>query len=70
MKKKIYIVIIVLIIFAIIVGAVVWKEIKNRSNTNVMDGLLFNLQKISGTKTELKRVNNIILFSRIKVFLI
>ena len=32
---------------------------KNRSNTNVMDGLLFNLQKISGTKTELKRVNNI-----------
>ena len=32
---------------------------KNKSNTNVMDGFLFNLQKISGTKTELKRVNNI-----------
>ena len=32
---------------------------KNKSNTNDINGFLFNLDKISGTKTELKRVNNI-----------
>ena len=32
---------------------------KNKSNANVMNGFLYNLQKISGTNTELKRVNNI-----------